>query len=439
MEVNVIRPTPKQIEAKKIVMQPHVMVALYGGAIRGGKSYWLILMKHSLCMQYPKSKWLLIRESLPTLKRTLIPTFMKLYDAGLKAYIKDFNRDTWTVTYHNGSQLIFMSESFDTDKDHNRFRGLEINGAGGDELNELQESTFYKIIERCGTNFIDPMPPIKFLGTCNPNHGWVKTSFYDRWEKDELPPSWAYIPAKITDNPHVPEQYLQSLKENMPADEYRMFVDGDWNVFKVENPFLYAFNPVKHLCKEAVYDPKKQLYMSIDFNLNPFGCIFFHLWSDKEGQHVHVFDEFTIMHGNIGEMVDRIKAKYGANTRTMIMTGDAMGNRGDISQRDNASLYMQLQRGLGLSSAQIKVPGNPTHENSRADCNFFLHNFNDFKVNPETCPNLTRDMRVVQCDAFGAIIKRNRKDLTQLADHFDCLRYLVNTFLKEWIMKTRIK
>ncbi len=116
-----------------------------------------------------------------------------------------------------------------------------------------------------------------------------------------------------------------------------------------------------------------------------------------------------------------------------------MGNRGEISQRDNASLYIQLQRGLGLASAQLKVPGNPTHENSRADCNFFLHNFPDFKVNPDACPNLARDMRVVQCDAFGSIIKKNRKDISQLADHIDCLRYFINTFLKEWIMKTRIK
>lgn len=364
---------------------------------------------------------------------------MKLYNDGIAPYIKDFNRDTFTVTYHNGSQLIFMSESFDSDKDLNRFRGLEINGAGVDEINEIQEQTFYKLIERCGTNFISNMPPIKILATANPSHGWVKDKFYDRWEKGELPGSWAYIPAKITDNPYVPAEYLQSLKDNMPEDEYRMFVDGDWNVYKVENPFMYAYNPAKHLSKEVAHDPRKQVYMSIDFNLNPFGCIFFHLWSDSSGQHFHVFDEFSIQNGNIGDMVDRVKAKYGVNVKTMLITGDAMGNRGDIGQRDNASLYIQLQRGLGVATNQVRAKSNPTHENSRADCNFFLHNFADFKINPDTCPNLTRDMRVVQCDAFGSIIKRNRKDISQLADHFDCLRYAIDTFLKEWIMKTRIK
>ena len=163
------------------------------------------------------------------------------------------------------------------------------------------------------------------------------------------------------------------------------------------------------------------------------------MWSDKEGQHVHVFDEFTIPNGSIDKMIEQIKSKYGSNTRTMLVTGDAMGNRGEIGQRDNASLYMQLQRGLGLSSTQLKVPGNPTHENSRTDCNVFLNRFPDFKINPKTCPNLKRDMSIVQCDAFGSIIKKNRLDISQLADHADCLRYAINTFLKEWIMKTRIK
>jgi len=40
-----------------------------------------------------------------------------------------------------------MGESFNEDKDLNRFRGLEINGAGMDEINEMQPQTFYKLIE----------------------------------------------------------------------------------------------------------------------------------------------------------------------------------------------------------------------------------------------------------------------------------------------------
>jgi hypothetical protein len=79
------------------------------------------------------------------------------------------------------------------------------------------------------------------------------------------------------------------------------------------------------------------------------------------------------------------------------------------------------------------LPHNPTHDNSRADVNYALCHFPDFKINPKTCPNLCRDMRNVQCDAFGEILKKDRKDLNQRADFFDTERYGINTFLRKWI------
>lgn len=432
----IIKPFKKQIEAKEIALRPDKSIILYGGAIRGGKSYWLILMFHSLCITYPGSKWLLLRESGPTLDRTLIPTFEKLCNDGILPYIASFNRKTLTVTYHNDSQLIFMSESYDQDKDLNRFRGLEINGAGIDELNEIREETFNKIIERSGSHIIENMPPIKILCTCNPSNNWVKREFYDRAVDGTLPSSWVYIPAKITDNPHVPKEYLESLKENMTPDNYQKFVEGDWSVITVENPFASEYRPEKHESTQAVFNKNIPIRISIDFNLNPFAVIFAHIFRDKEGEHVHIFDEMALSGGSIPKMVDAIKARYGAYLYMAEITGDYMGAKGDMSQRDNASLYIQLIRGLGMNKSQLKLSPNPTHENSRADVNYLLFKFPDFKINPKTCPSTCMDMRTVQVDAFGAIIKRNRNDLTQRADHLDTVRYLINRFLKQWIMNS---
>ena len=143
--------TKKQTEAYKLAHSGDKQIILYGGAIRGGKTYWLLLTLISLASKYPKSRWLIVRESMPTLKRTTLVTFQKILDEGLNAHIAEFNKETYTVTFVNGSQLIFMSESFDTDKDLDRFKGLEINGAGLDEINEMQEQTFHKVIERAGS------------------------------------------------------------------------------------------------------------------------------------------------------------------------------------------------------------------------------------------------------------------------------------------------
>lgn len=134
-----------------------------------------------------------------------------------------------TATFINDSQIIFMAENFDQDKELNRFRGLEINGGGADEVNEIHVETFYKLIERAGSWTGAPGCPIKILLTCNPTQGWVKELFYKRFINNSLPYNWAYVPAKITDNPHVNKDYLESLK-TLPIDQYKIFVDGDWNV-----------------------------------------------------------------------------------------------------------------------------------------------------------------------------------------------------------------
>ena len=113
-----------------------------------------------------------------------------------------------------------------------------------------------------------------------------------------------------------------------------------------------------------------------------------------------------------------------------------MGKNRNIALADNASNYETLRRLLGIRDAQMVLPPNPTHEGSRNDFNYLLHIATDrrnqvnVKVNPTTCPGLSHDMRMVQCDATGSIIKGNRKDLTQKADFLDCARYLINTFVK---------
>jgi len=181
------------------------------------------------------------------MKRNLFPTFQKLLDVGFSQYVREWNQSTQTVTFSNGSQIIFMAESYNEDKELNRFRGLEINGAGIDEINEIQPQTFYKIIERSGSWTGAGKVPIKILGTCNPSHGWVKEEFYDPFISGKLKNGWAFVPALITDNPYMNQEYLDFLRANMPEWEYEVFVKGNWDM-KLEG-VLFSKKDLK------TYDP----------------------------------------------------------------------------------------------------------------------------------------------------------------------------------------
>jgi predicted phage terminase large subunit-like protein len=244
-ETTEIRPTPKQREAKKLLDQNSILV--FGGGIRSGKSFFLLLTILTYCFEYDKSRWLILRKDLPTLKRNLFPTFNQILALGLGQYVKEWNQSTQTVTFTNGSEIIFMAESYDTDKELNRFRGLEINGAGIDEINEIQQETFYKIIERAGS-WTQSKAPIKIIGTCNPSHGWVKELFYDKWRDGKLKKGWCYVPALLIDNPYISKEYIESLKANMPDYQYEIFVNGNWDL-KLEG-VLFARSDLKRFSKK---------------------------------------------------------------------------------------------------------------------------------------------------------------------------------------------
>ncbi len=268
------------------------------------------------------------------------------------------------------------------------------------------------------------------------NKNGTKHKFYELYEKAvEGEDNFKLIQLTSYDNPLLKIEDIKLIENELTENERLQEIMGEFLDSSITNPFFSKFEPSEHISETPKYDPRKQLIISLDFNLNPFSVSFYHLWRDSEGEHLHNFDEVAISGGSIPSIADYINDRYLVSLPNCKITGDAMGNRGEISQRDNASLYIQLQRLLkGVKINQIYVPANPTHENSRADCNYFLAYFPDFKVH-KNCKGMIRDLQNMRVDAFGSIIKRDRKDVTQLADFGDNFRYLINTFLKDWILK----
>lgn len=249
-------------------------------------------------------------------------------------------------------------------------------------------------------------------------------------------PEYRHLRFSSYDNPLLSDDDIRQLSDEIALLDPAMVkqeIHGEFIEMSAVNPFMTQYDPKKHESSKARFDPGKQLGIAIDFNLNPFCLILFHHWRDSAGEHFHIFNEISIKNGSVPAMIDALKSLYGSQLPTCKVTGDAMGKKKELVERDNASYYIQLQRGLGLRDGQLHLPANPSHENSRADCNYTLYHYPDFKINPETCPGTCRDMKIVQCDAYGQIIKANRKDVAQQADFFDCVRYAINTYLWDWI------
>lgn len=241
------------------------------------------------------------------------------------------------------------------------------------------------------------------------------------------------------DNPLLSPDDIRELEMDMSAMDstqveqeiYGNFIDRVGGL-----PFAHAFDPIRHSLP-CDYNEHRPLFISFDFNIDPFAAIFYHVWRDGEGHHFHVFDEETIKGGTIDEMCSRIQAKYGNKLSTVTITGDYNGNARSMVTPDKASAYQQIKRILRLRDLNFDLRTNPKHTNSREDCNYFLHNFHDFRVSPK-CVNLTRDLRTVEVNSEQQIIKQNRQHTEQRADHLDAWRYAVNgRDVQRWIVDTQ--
>lgn len=254
---------------------------------------------------------------------------------------------------------------------------------------------------------------------------------------------YEHIRITAYDNPWLTPSDIAQLEKEMMiiggqsmADQevYGLFID------KIsDNPFFTPFDRAKHV-KPCKLDKSKGLYISLDFNLNPFAMTAGHVWRDSLGHHVRLCETTAIKNGSIPELIRVINEKYSHWLPGLKITGDYSGHKREQALADNASHYMQIQRGLRLRDSQIITPVNPSHKNSRADCNYTLYYHPDIQIDP-SCEELIFDMENVEYDSVKEqIIKAQRNDAAQKADFCDNFRYFEHAFIFDWrVQHERVK
>ena len=417
------KPYAKQQEFIDAALSGKYTFLTYGGAMGGGKSFVSIALLIFLCKAYPRSKWVIIRDSVPTLKRTAIETFKKIVPVN---FLKNFNQQDLIATFHNGSRIIFMAEDWASDKDFDRFKGLEVNGFLLEQIEELHEGILDVCLIRAGRWKINPMPKPIILATVNPTQNWVKKKIYEAFINGELPEDWFYLSATLMDNPELADDanYMNNIK-NLDDITHRRHILGDWSAFAVNNPFAHAFDEKRHVSTEAKYDPMKQLYLSFDFNKDPITAIA----AQFVGNDVTVIKEFSLKNSDIYELCDQIISAF--PNVPYLVTGDATGRNRTALTKGNLNYYTVIKSKLRLTDMQLRVGSiNPSVADTRVLLNGMLQNTN-FVIS-SSCPLLIRDLKYVEVDENGDI-KKDRSNVNKEADQLDCLRYLLFTFHRNFI------
>jgi len=230
-------PTPKQTLF-------HASIAdevLFGGAAGGGKSKAIVMDALFRCLLYAGTHAFIFRRTYGELEDTIIKEAKESYPEGIGKY----NAARHEFLLRNGSMIHFRHCA--SVADMYNYKGAEMQWLYFDELTSFEEEIYDFIKTRLrAKKKLGVVPCVRSSSnTGDIGHGWVKRKFVDaapymQIVKREIISKASgkkkistlqYIPALVTENPHISDDYIFQL-ESKPEALRNALLYGDWNAFE---------------------------------------------------------------------------------------------------------------------------------------------------------------------------------------------------------------
>jgi phage terminase large subunit len=312
----------KQENAVFYLKDNQTQEVLYGGAAGGGKSALGCLWLVEMCQLYPKTRWLMGRSKLKTLKETTLNTFFELNSIlGISNQFK-FNSQSNIIYWNNGSEIILKDLFlYPSDPNFDGLGSLEITGAFIDECNQLSYKAWQIVKSRIRYQLKEFNLIPKMLGTCNPSKNWTYKEFYKLSREKNLPDYRKFIQALPKDNPHLHPSYLESLLRLDKNSKERLYF-GNWEydddpATLIDNDSISDYFNPEHIKAEGVK------YLTIDVARKGKDKTVFRVWHGW----LCVY-RFSIDKSGINEVVDKakeIQRSYGISKSNTVADEDGVG------------------------------------------------------------------------------------------------------------------
>ena len=237
---------------------------LYGGGAGGGKTRFGCMWQIQRRLKYAGTRSLIGRSKLDTLKKTTLNTFFETCaDFGLladKHY--NYNGQTNVITFFNGSEIVLKDLfAYPSNPNFDSLGSLEITDYFIDEVAEVTEKAVNIVHSRCRYKLNEfNLIPKGFL-SCNPSKGWLYNQFYLKYRNNELPVHRAFVQALPTDNPHLPQAYIESLRR-LPEYDRKRLLEGNWE-FDDDSDKLFATDNLLRMFRNELLDGTKYITSDI--------------------------------------------------------------------------------------------------------------------------------------------------------------------------------
>jgi phage terminase large subunit len=269
---------PKQ----KLFHASRAKYRLQVGGYGSGKSRPLLWEAIFHALEYPGSNSLILRKTIPDLKRTVIDKFLS--DVPKRLY-QFYNQTDHIVYFHpdpiTGKQSKLYLSACERDEDVGKFLSTEYVYIGFEELGEFSFAVWdaLKDRNRC------PIPGSRacMAAATNPTGvgwGWIKKLWIQKKPFIGMDPAkydpndYEYIHSTVDDNPIYSKdaEYIKSL-ESGPARDVRRWgkMDG------VTGNYFDNWDETRHRrpSSEFIFEKWQPIWIGWDYGFSHYGCIVF--------------------------------------------------------------------------------------------------------------------------------------------------------------------
>ena len=306
--------TKTQGQALEYLFDDKTTEILYGGAAGGGKSFigcaWIIL----LCLKHPKTRYLIGRSKLDTLKKTTLNTFFEVCS------LWGVNGSTNVITFYNGSEVILKDLFlYPSDRNFDSLGSMEVSAIFIDEANQITE----KAKNICSSRIrykLDQYNLIpKMLLTCNPAKNWVYSEFYRPSKTNTLPIYRKFIQSLVDDNEYVSIHYKGQLEKLDRLSKERLLF-GNWE-YDASEDNLIEYNSILNLFSQKGIEGQKYITCDVARFGNDKSVVM--LWSGKTVTKIKTFETNTIT--DLSEYIKTLQQKEAVSLNNIIVDEDGVG------------------------------------------------------------------------------------------------------------------
>ena len=314
--------TSKQKECLKYLLDDSTKEVLFGGAAGGGKSWVGCSYLITMCLTYPKTRYLMGRSKLDALKKTTLNTFFEVCTAWNLKAIKDytFNGSSNVITFYNGSEIILKDLFlYPSDRNFDSLGSLEITGAFIDEANQVTEKAKNVVASRLRYKLDENGLIPKLLMTCNPAKNWVYSEYYRPAQDNTIKHYRKFIQSLVIDNNYISKHYETQLSQLDELSKQRLLF-GNWE-YDATADSLIDYNSIMGIFSQKGIEGDK--YITCDVARFGSDKTVIMLW---QGLHIRYIR--TLLKSAVNEVVDEIKKlqqENGVNLRNIIVDEDGVG------------------------------------------------------------------------------------------------------------------